>query len=237
MSKSKNLKFISLVTVFCVVIAYFSVLSPTTAYFTQTDTQTIDVSFYNLSASQTISQTALNFNLKAATKFEDFDELLFDDVVYSQFVKVTNTGDVRAKVYLTVDVPQASVTNGLKYIVFTTATVTSPSEPSFYLPAGSDDNKGDIKEYIESSLSSFNSSTFRRGVTLEDAVSVLDTYNTRTRTFNTAPLLQPQQSLGFQIYFWAEYGNIAGTISDTSAISSYSYTANVTVSAHQYDNR
>ena len=46
MSKSKNLKFISLVTVFCVVIAYFSVLSPTTAYFTQTGYYVLTKSSY-----------------------------------------------------------------------------------------------------------------------------------------------------------------------------------------------
>lgn len=233
MSRSKNLKFMSLVTIICVVVAYFSVLSPTTAYFHNSDEEKrVDVTFNEISANASISQTAVSFNLKAATKFEDFNELLFDDVVYGQFVTVTNNGDTEAKIYLDVSVPTASASNGLKYIVFQTSPVSSPTNPSFTVPQGSNSSKGDLKEYIESTLHAYDSS-FVTGVSESTAFSILNGYNGRSKSFSTAPTLNVGQSVGFQIYFWAEYGVIENTLKNTSSIASYIYSATITVSARQ----
>lgn len=232
MSKSKKLKFISLVTVFCLTVAYFSVLSPTTAYFVETDTKQVNVTFYNISSQQTVSDTAVNFNLKAATKFADFNEIRFDDVLYSQFVRVQNNGDAPAVIYLNVNIPAGSAANGLRCFVSQTLKASNNGSTYFILPNGSDNNKGDIKEFIESQLHQFNSD-FDVGVTQQRAEQILENYNAKVKTFATAPLLDVGEAVGFQIFFWAEYGDIEGTINDTSEIASYDYSANVVVSARQ----
>ena len=232
MSKSKNLRFISLVTIFCLTVAYFSVLSPTTAYFVESQTKQVNVTFYNISAQQTVSDTAVDFNLKAATKFADFNEIKFDDVLYSQFVRVSNSGDAPARVYLSVAIPNDSAANGLRCFVYQTEVVSSSSSSYFILPNGTDSNKGDIKEFIESKLRQY-SSDFVDGVTQQRAEQILQGYNAKAKTFLTAPLIGVGEQVGFQIFFWAEYGDIEGTINDTSAISTFDYSANKDVSARQ----
>ena len=230
MSKSKNIKFIALVTIFCIVTAYFSVLSPTTAYFVDKQNKDVNVSFSLLSTQDTISDTPVDFNLKGATKFEDFGELLFDDVVYGQFVSVSNVGEIPAKVYLEVSIPTESADNGLKYIVIPTEVGTSV--PSFTVPTGADTFKGDIKELVETRLHSFRND-FVDGVSLSTALEILNAYNSRVKSFSTAPLLDVGESVGFQVYFWAEYGNLEGTINDTSTISSFDFSARVIIKARQ----
>ena len=231
MSKQKNIKFIALVTIFCLVTAYFSVLSPTTAYFVDTYSKNTSISFYLLSSEQTVSSSATSFNLKGATKFEDFNELLFDDVVYGQFITVHNIGEIPAKVYIEVTVPNLSAQNGLKYIVIPTSVSSIP--PTFS-PSGTNALKGDIKETIENRLYVFRNG-FVDGVTLNNALTILNDYNAQVKTFSTAPLLQVGEYVGFQIYYWAQYGNLEGTINDTTSISTISYSAQVTVKALQND--
>lgn len=230
MNKSKNAKFIALVTAFCIVIAYFSALSPTTAYFKEKQSKDINVSFSLLRTSETISNTALNFNFKAATKFEDFSEYLFDDVVYSQFITVSNTGEVPAKIYIDVTVPANSFENGLKYIIF--PTTSSNLTPTFSVPAGTDPLKGDIKELVETRLYAYRND-FADGISESTAVEILNLYNSQFKNFSSAPLLPVGEYIGFQIYFWVEYGSVAGTINDTTEISTFSYNANVTIKALQ----
>lgn len=234
MNKNKKIKFISVLIAFCIVLSYFAALSPTTAYYYKADTQSLNFTFTSLSVQQTVSEIPLNLNLKGATKFEDFDEYLFDDVAYEQYFTITNNADASAKIYVNVNVSQTDIQNGLKYFVYqypvyelgdavpqiTTASAPTPS------------TKGSAKTLIETELASFNVN-FVSGIAEENAYTILNNYNNLAKTYLSAPLLQSGDTVRYRIIFWAQYGMIETAISDTSSITTYDYTANVTVKATQ----
>lgn len=232
MSKKSNIKFISLVTVFALVIAYFAVLSPTTAYYYKSEEKSVNVNFSLLDVTQTVSEVAADVNLKAATKFYDFSELLFDDVCYEQTVTLTNSGDIDAKIYVQVDVPDEDTTNGLRYFIAksdivapeeeTTSCVTSPATAL---------QKGSIKTKIENSLSSFDES-FVDGIAFADADAILEAYNEQFVSFDDAPLLKTGETITIKIYFWAEYDAISSEL-DSDSIVTIEYAPVVNVYAAQ----
>lgn len=241
MSKKSNLMFISLVTVFALVIAYFAVLSPTTAYYYKSEEKSVNVNFSLLDVTQTVSEIAADVNLKASTKFFDFSEILFDDVCYEQTVTLTNSGDIDAKIYVQVDVPDEDTTNGLRYFIAksdiiapeeetsqeileetTTSGVTSPAITL---------QKGLIKTEIENSLSSFDES-FVDGISFTDADAILEAYNEQYVSFDDAPLLKKGETVTVKIYFWAEYDAISSELY-SNGIVSFEYAPVVNVYAAQ----
>ena len=234
MNKKKKIKFMSILISFCLVLSYFAALSPTTAYYYKAEAQSLNFTFSRLSVQQTVSETPVNLNLKGATKFEDFDEYLFDDVAYEQYFTVTNNADAPAKIYVNVNVSQTDIQNGLKYFVYqypvydsgeTVPQITTAAAPT---PT----TKGSAKTLIETELVSFNVN-FVNGITEENAYTILNNYNNLARTYLSAPLLQSGDTVRYRIIFWAQYGMIETAISDTSSITTYNYTANVTVKATQ----
>ena len=242
-SKKKTIKFTALMTVVCVIVAYFSVLSPTTAYYYKSDEQSLELQFSLFDVRQTLSDRAINFDLKAATKFEDFGENLFDEVVYTQTVTAKNAGNVPAKLYVDVEVPQESASNGLKYIIIfnkipmeepvvTEVGETTTAAPVTTVPAPSGTVKGALKSEIESILNAYNSA-FVDGISESNAVDILDGYNESHKMFNKAPLIEVGETVEVKVVFWAEYGNIENTLKNTDVISNYTYNANVTVTAAQ----
>lgn len=234
MNKIKNLKFVSLVAVFCFVVSYFGLLSPTTAYFYESTDNRYDVTFSLLSDSQTISEKAVNFNLKGATKFEDFNEYLFDEVVFEQYITVKNDGEIPARVYVEVDVPTESAENGLQYIVLKTEKAASgeelPETTQSVVASGS--QKGELKSLIETQLNTFNAS-FVEGISQNDAITILNAYNQSQLEYINAPLLEVGESIGFRVLYWAEYGLIENTLKDTSVITKFSYSSTITVNVAQ----
>lgn len=220
-SKKKNFRFAALVTALCVVVAYFAVLSPTTAYYYKIQEEDLDVNFSLFDVSQTVSEDAVNFDLKDGTKFEDFDEVLFDKVAYVKTVSLTNVGETDAKVYVNVNVAEESAQNGLKYIVLFDNTTDE----------GTDDLVT-VKSQIESTLSTFDTS-FVAGISETNAVQILDLYNESYLGYEAAPLVAAGESCEVKIVFWAEYGMIENTLKDTSNIADYSYSAEVSVTATQ----
>lgn len=234
MNKIKNLKFISLVAVFCFVISYFGLLSPTTAYFYESQDNRYDVTFSLLTDSKTVSEKAVNFNLKGATKFEDFGEYLFDEVVFEQYITVKNVGEIPARVYIDVDILAESAENGLEYIVLKTEKAASgeelPQITQSVVASGS--QKGELKTMIETQLNTFNAS-FVDGISQNDAITILNAYNQSHLEYLNAPLLEIGESVGFRILYWAEYGLIENTLKDTSNISKLSYSSTITVNVAQ----
>jgi len=242
-SKKKTIKFTALMTALCVIVAYFSVLSPTTAYYYKSEEQNLELQFSLFDIRQTLSDRAISFDLKAATKFEDFGENLFDEVVYTQTISAKNAGSVPAKLYVDVEVPQESASNGLKYIILfneiprevpqiTEVGETTTASPVTTVPAPSGSVKGALKSEIESKLNAYNSA-FVDGVSESSAVMILDGYNESLKAFSYAPLVPVGSTVEVKVVFWAEYGIIENTLKNTDVISNYTYSANVTVTAAQ----
>lgn len=243
--KKNNFKPVSLITVFCIVMAYFALMSPTTAYFYQSNNKLMSFDFALLETQQTISDKAVDMNFKDATKFEDFSEYLFDDVAFVQTVNLNNTGDIPAKIYVDVPLQNLSRTNGLRYIILfgeisSSGETSSQSEVSTTeaqpqtttTTKSSGLSKGPLKAEIESALNDFDSS-FVSGISQSSADTVLNNFNKQYMLYNKTPVLQPGDSIEIRVVFWVEYDNFTNALKLYGDFYNVEYKARVIVYAAQ----
>ncbi len=244
-TKKKTIKFTALMTVLILTVTYFSLLTPTSAYFyRQIDSGgIIKFSLFDVDITKgnEIFEKTEELKFKGATKFADYDEKLFDEVAVVKTYTVTNTGEVPATVATRVTPLKDSAKNGLKYMIIVSEPYYASSKPEPMSEEAGDTTeensstaetttelpKGELKSEIESLLNLFKDSTT---VKYSDAVSVLESYtdtSNHTRVLETGTTsstdagetkLPEGQSIDVKIIFWAEYDEVMNAVSteDTS---------------------
>lgn len=117
MSKIKKLSAVVMALTLVLCIGYFSVMSPTSAWFYNSGVMDSGDSFVfgDLSVDTSFSSTSVQ-TFDAATKFADPDEILFDDAVKVNEILVYNSGTIPARVYA--DVKTTGEDKGLRWFVF-----------------------------------------------------------------------------------------------------------------------
>ena len=207
-SKKKTIKFTALVTVLLLTVTYFSLLTPTSAYFYQeidfeNDGITFSLLDFNVTEENRIFEEDCELKFDGATKFADFDEKLFDEVVIIKKFTVTNAANgVPAKVMPRVNLYENAGDNGLKYMISMSKDVaeTVEEETSGEVTEAEEITKGPIKSRVEETLDLFPEGA--TSVEYSDAVSKLDDYNSAS---NHIVELAPGESVNVEIIFWAEY--------------------------------
>ncbi len=217
-AKNRTVKYTAFVTVLIVTLSYFSLLSPTSAYFYKTNDDkqtTIEFAKFDVKEEQVIFSSETPIVLKGATKLADFDELLFDDVADEKEVILENKGDTPARILAHITPTDESVANGLKYIAFIEEITDSTSslsdgEEDTYTPV----EKGSIKKELESK---FNITAVPESLTGTEkkeyessvAASVATQLDTDNEAFkNEFVTIAPGQKAKVRVIFWAEYDTV-----------------------------
>lgn len=257
MHKTRRRIFTAVFTaLFVLSISYFALLAPTTAWFYQETVPTdfnYPFAFKKFDESFSGSIGTESMRLRAATRFADVGEWLFDEVIHVVRVSTTNSGTVGTdltglvKVKVT-DGNDAELNNGIRWFAYCTGTgageaiATSLSEP---LTGGT---KGPYKTAIENTL------TNDFGVVLQDFKALGETnysgtYFTKAATALTAHnkegfVIAPGETKYIYVVFWAEYGDLKGQnaldglLSRTDGVgdswNSTLYTANISIEARPY---
>lgn len=117
MSKIKKLSAVVMALTLVLCIGYFSVMSPTSAWFYNSGVMDSGDSFVfgDLSVDTSFTSSSVQV-FDAATKFADPDEILFDDVIKVNEILVYNSGTIPARIYA--DVRTAGEDKGLRWFVF-----------------------------------------------------------------------------------------------------------------------
>ena len=233
--KKSTIKFTAFFTVIVLCVAYFSLLTPTSAYFYKTETDNVNVQFalFEVEQSQKIFEDSEKVQFPAATKFWDTEELLFDDVAIIKNVTLTNTGEADARIFVQITPDDESIANGFKYMVTKLEKSTSPlaeeesttGENETTTSVSNKVEKLPMKTQIENTLG-INASTSE-----QEAVSKLEEYNLNKK--NEYVVIAPGESAEVEFVLWAEYGNIENTLKDTSAISKIEYNCKIEIIASQ----
>ena len=129
---------------FVLSVSYFALLSPTTAWYYQEYTPSQTFTFKNFNESFTGSIGSVTVPLRAATRFADGGEYLFDEVAHVIRVQTTNAADSVLAGLVHVDVSvklnNNTVTSGIRWCAFSSSTqlptfeelsepLTGPGEP------------------------------------------------------------------------------------------------------------
>ena len=137
MQKKSKTIFTAVVTaLFVLSVSYFALLAPTTAWFYEEDYTTANYQFEfgNFNMSESLQSAAnATIPLRAATRFADAGELLFDEVVHVVKVDVSNTGALKGQVK--VDVRKQNdnapdLPSWLKWCVCTTSSASGVTLPT-----------------------------------------------------------------------------------------------------------
>ncbi|MDD6275240.1 MAG: hypothetical protein PUB20_00195 [Clostridia bacterium] len=192
MSKTKKILacIASLTLVLCV--GYFSVMSPTSAWFY--DSGVIDSGdsfvFGSLSVnSRFVSDKSVSF--EAATDFTDENEIFFDDMVHTDTVNVSNAGNIPARVYI--DVKNVGESKGLRWFAYTDSVLVDSS----------------VKKTLKNVLDS-----------LDD--NGLSSYNIGADSNSGwYVLLQPGQSEQIKIATWIQYDDVKNELQKNNSLSGY----------------
>ncbi len=199
-AKKRTVKYVALVASLILVIAYFSLLSPTSAYFYKTQSSETTIKFATFDVEETIFENKDVLEFKGATKLCDTEELLFDDVAIVKEITVENQGEAPARILTHITPTDEAVTNGFRYVAFIekitneTETVAEGEEETTVAVV----SKGAIKTELETFFEIKDDSTH------EDIQAALNEYNEKFRE-NDDTLLEPGKSAKVRIIFWVEY--------------------------------
>ncbi|MBQ2828147.1 MAG: hypothetical protein IJF20_02780 [Clostridia bacterium] len=226
-SKKKTIKFTALMTVLILTVAYFSLLTPTSAYFYQefnfeNDGITFSLLDFDVTEDNEIFKEDCNLKFKGATKFADFDEKLFDEVVITKNFTITNVKNgVPAKVFPRIHLYEGAGDKGLKYMVSVSKTpFDSPTPTEVASEEGGVEEtttekteipKGPIKSEIENKLGLFPGEATSVDYSIAD--STLAAYNAPE---NHIVELAPGESVYVKIYFWVEYDKVMSAAGETT---------------------
>lgn len=256
MQKKSKRVFAAVVAVLMVLsVGYFALLAPTTAWFNQQETILHQFTFGDFDVDEEVTEDIDDeIPLRAATRFADLGEDLFDEVAHVVQVDVTNYGELDANVQVVVkdnkgtdndaDDEELDVTTSeLKW--FVTDTLPEEGTSGEYVANRLDDDnnivygKGVYKTAIENMLTGSGVTLKKYGYTdagtveaKADAESAYETYNSNS----AIPALAENNEKGIDVstdetktvyvVFWAEYGTIAG---DFAAASDKTHEYNVTI--------
>ena len=245
MQKKRKTIFTAVITaLFVLSVSYFAMLAPTTAWYYQENAENFNYSFsfknFNESFAETIGSATIP--LRAATRFADDGEWLFDEVIYVLPLTTTNasTSDLDGIVHVNV----TGLATGVRWYAFgmdpVTPTASRPNgEPMLDITTlrGGTSNKGQYKPKLESMLGDF-------GVTKLDFKNLGETayegtYNPKAVSALTAAqaegiLVSANSKKFIYIVFWAEYGDIKSSIQSSTVGTKINTTATITVTAEPY---
>lgn len=119
MNKAKKISAVFMVLALVLCTGYFSVMSPTTAWFYQSQSVNGSNNKFVFADFSVDGEYSFDRTIKfdAATKFEDPDETMFDSAVKTVDVEVKNDGGMPARIYATVKNDNSS--KGLRYFYYT----------------------------------------------------------------------------------------------------------------------
>ena len=230
-AKKRTIKYSVFATALILIVAYFSLLSPTSAYFYKTKTSNTTIQFATFDVEQTLFENEDVFKFKGATKICDTEELLFDDVTIVKEITLQNKGASPARILIDVTPLEDSFENGLRYVAFIekvddTQTVEDDDTTSGAV------TKGPIKQELETYFGINENSK------LADVDNLINTHNEKMRT-NNEILLEQGESAKVRIIFWVEYDlvqKVAGgeeNWQDAGQIVNIEYPCNVRIIAVQ----
>lgn len=192
MSRFKKISACVMAMVLTACIGYFSVMSPTAAWFY--DTGVIDSGdsfiFGNLSVNASFTRKS-EVAFDAATDFTDPGEKLFDDVVYVNKIPVANTGTIPARIYA--DVKNNGKSGGLRWFFYTESQIVD----------------GSVKKTIESLLPAMTEKALNEYNTGKDGKSGY--YMT----------LFPGEVSVVYVALWVDYNSVEGQLSKGKSLNDY----------------
>lgn len=213
-AKKRTVKYTAFATLLVLTLTYFSLLSPTSAYFYKTETKqtTIEFAAFDVDAEQTVFDNESVLKFKGATKLCDTEELLFDDVALVKEVTLVNSGKANARILTHITPDADSVSKGLRYIAFIEKLENEPetvAEGEEETTTSVKVEKGAIKTELEALLEITPESSY------EDVEAKLNAYNEAFRK-NDDILLAPGERAKVKIIFWSEYDPVQAA-ADTAA--------------------
>lgn len=236
-SKKKTIKFTALMTVLILTVTYFSLLTPTSAYFYQefpfeNDGITFSLLEFGVSEENRIFEDDCNLKFKAATKLADDDEFLFDEVVITRYFEITNAENgVPAKVFPRIHLYDNAEDKGLRYMVFVSKT---PFDD--VVPAESVSEESETEEITDGPIKS--------AIKEKNSSAAYENKDPNAPENNIVELA-PGEKAFVKIYFWAEYDKVMSSVEgkdeterhsiwqDASAIATVGYKCNIEFIASQ----
>ncbi len=192
MNKFRKISASVMAFVLVLCVGYFSVMSPTSAWFY--DSGVIDSGdsfiFGDLSVN-TKFVTKGNVVFDAATKFYDPDEKLFDDVINVEEIHVTNQGTIPARIYA--DVKNIGRLNGLRWFMYTDKMLVD----------------GSVKKTIESVLPELTDKALDRYNVGEDGNS------------GSYIICSPGETVVVKVATWIDYDSVSGILAEGKNLEGY----------------
>ena len=203
-AKKRTIKYVSLVASLILVVSYFSLLSPTSAYFYKTQDSETTITFATFDVKQTVFENEDVLKFKGATKLCDTEELLFDEVTIVKEITVENQGEAPARILTHITPTDKAVESGLRYVAFIEKLDNSPEtvEEGEETTTSDPVTKGSIKTELEGKF----------GITDEsvqaDVEATINAHNEALRNTNGKEdkiILSTGEKAKVKIIFWSEY--------------------------------
>ncbi len=192
MSKIKKYSATVMVFMLALCVAYFSVMSPTSAWYYESGVIDSGDAFVFGDLSVNTKFTVKNpVYFDAATKLADEDEAMFDDVISIDSVEVKNSGTVPARVY--VDFKENDGKDAVKWFVYTDDMLVNNS----------------VKETIKANLTELSDEALMEYNVGKDGNS------------GKYILLQPNETIDVKVATWVEYDEVEEMIKGGTAENSY----------------
>ena len=205
-AKKRTIKYSAFAAALILIVAYFSLLSPTSAYFYKTQSleeTSITFAMFDVDADpQTLFENKDELKFKGATKLCDTKELLFDEVAIVKEVTLTNAGEASARILVDITPDKESVTNGLRYVAFVEKVGTETVEEGEETTTSNKVTKGALKQELETVFE------ITEGSKQSDIESEINAHNEALRNTNgndNKAIIAPGKSAKVRIIFWVEY--------------------------------
>jgi hypothetical protein len=192
MSKFKKISASVMALTLVLCVGYFSVMSPTSAWFYESGVIDSKDSFIFGDVSVNTKYTTKDtVKFEAATKFSDPNEKLFDEVINVDEINVTNSGTVPARIYA--NVVNSGSSKGLRWFFYTDDMLVDSS----------------VKKTIESVLPQLTD-------------KALNNYNIgENGKEGHYVLLQPGESFKAKIATWIEYDDVKDALNAGKTLNGY----------------
>ncbi len=245
-AKKRTIKYTVFVAALILIVAYFSLLSPTSAYFykTQSSNTTLEFAMFDVDAEQTLFENDDIIKFKGATKLCDTGELLFDEVAIVKEVALINKGEADARILVNITPDDESVTNGLRYVAFVEKVENAPetAEEGEENVEGEETTtsnavtKGALKQELETLFGITENSEQSE---IESAIDAHNESLRNTNGNNNKTIIAPGERAKVRIIFWVEYDaaqNAAGgeaNWQNAGEIKNITYPCNIRIMAVQ----
>lgn len=230
--KSKKVLLIVVSVLFVLSVGYFALLAPTTAWFFQKTDKPYVFTFADFDTEVTSTIDDLTVPLRAATRFADTDETLFDEVVHVVKVQAENHAGKAAQVRVSVVEGDENPT-GLHWFLMKAPEVQEGDEPLTY------------KTIIESKLGESMGLKSYQLIAATQTKSVEQQYEEYNQgalevlnAHNKMPVpVEAGESADIYLVFWAEYGEvIAEGLDADDLVTIGDYNVDITFTAEPYSN-